>query len=143
MPQEVQKYPPPSENLRESFLTPWLGRKRHAHDDQWEAFRTNIPIIVIFMFGWRFIVQLVAPKNKIQALLRSPWLGFTLMCYCFRADLILYLSLILGWFFMTNMLIGTKVLIPLSWIIVIVVLYLNEQLDHFRFLSNWLHDHLP
>jgi hypothetical protein len=35
MPEQVRKYPPSEGDLKNSFLTQILGKRRDAHDDQW------------------------------------------------------------------------------------------------------------
>lgn len=57
--------------------------------------------------------------------MRSFWLGLGLLAFTYRADLFLYLTVIVVWFCITKALYRTKIIVPLSWTIVIVVLYLN------------------
>ncbi len=78
------------------------------------------------IFVWKYIVLAVV-KNKENAyrFMRSFWLGLGLLAFTYRADLFLYLAVILAWFYMTKLLHKTKIIVPLSWSIVIIVLYLN------------------
>lgn len=120
-----------------------FGRLRDCHDDQWEAFRTNLPIMLFTMFAWKYITIVIAGQEKAYKFMRSFWLGLGLLTFTYRADILLYLTVILAWFFMTKMLYKTKIIVPLSWTLVIVILYLNEKYDHLRFISRWFEQFVP
>lgn len=75
--------------------------------------------------------------------MRSFWLGLGLLSFTYRADIILFLSLIIAWFFMTKLLYKTRIIVPLAWTLVIVILYLNECYDHLRFISKWFEQFVP
>lgn len=57
--------------------------------------------------------------------MRSFWLGLGILTFTYRADIFLFIGVILSWFYMTKLLYKSKIIIPLSWFIVIVTLYLN------------------
>ena len=143
MPDLVRRYPPSEDNLKQSIFSPLLGRKRDCHDDQWEAFRANLPIMLFTMFAWKYAVLLLVGKNNARPFLRSFWLGLGLLTFTYRADIFLYLALVLLWYLMTRALYKTRVIVPLSWTLVIVILYLNEQYDHLRFISRWFQQFIP
>lgn len=75
--------------------------------------------------------------------MRSFWLGLGLLTFTYRADIFLYLAVIIAWFYMTKLLYKTRIIVPLSWTLVIVILYLNERYDHLRFLSRWFEQFVP
>lgn len=141
MPRLVAQHPPPEKNLSESFLTPYIHKLRDSHDEQWEGYRSNLALMVGIMFGWRYLAKFIAriwsflgdrSKNGAvrvadleQRLLTSCWLGLAILAFSFRADLILFLGVATGWYFMTKALYRSKLVVPLSWTIVITVLYLN------------------
>lgn len=81
--------------------------------------------MVLTMFAWKYAVHLLAPKDAALTFLRSFWLGLGLLTFTYRADIFLYLAVVLAWFFMTKALYKTRIIVPLSWSLVIVVLYLN------------------
>lgn len=120
-----------------------MGRKRDAHDDQWEAFRGNLPIMLFTMFAWKYLILLIAPKGRASKWMRSCLLGIGILTFTYRADIFLYSSVILLWFIMTKLLYKTRIIVPLSWAIVIIVLYLNEKYNHLRFISAWFEQFVP
>lgn len=81
--------------------------------------------MLVTMFGWKYIVLAFVRKEKAYHFMRSFWLGLGLLAFTYRADLILFLTVILAWFYMTKLLHKTKIIVPLSWSIVIIALYLN------------------
>lgn len=101
--------------------------------------------MLIAMFSWKYFVTIICGKNSsyLHKYLRSFWLGFTILIFTYRADIFLFLFLILLWFFYTKALYKYSIIVPLSWIIVILVLYLNEKYDHLRFLSQWFEQIIP
>ena len=68
-------------------------------------------------------------------MLTSFWLGLGMLVFSYRGDIFLYLTLIMLWYWMTKLLYKNKIIIPLSWAIMIAILYLNEKYDHLRFIS--------
>jgi hypothetical protein len=95
------------------------------------------------MFAWKYFIKFVAPQGKVHKWMTSFWLGLGLLLFTYRADIFLYLAVIFLWFFMTKLLHKSKIIVPLAWTLVIVILYLNEQFNHFRFLSKWFEQFIP
>jgi hypothetical protein len=87
------------------------------------------------MFTWKYIIKLIAPKGKVHKWMTSFWLGLGLLIFTYRADIFLYMTVILIWYLMTKWLYKTRIIIPLSWLLVLLILYLNEKYDHLRFIS--------
>jgi len=95
------------------------------------------------MFLWKFLVQAIAPRGQTQKWMTSFWLGLGLLTFTYRADIFLYLTVILLWYGMTKYLYKTRIVVPLAWALVIVILYLNEKYNHLRFISAWFEQFVP
>ena len=114
--------------------------------------------MVAGMFVWKYFVKVFvrvkyflrrekvkreAVAKEEQNLLTSFWLGLGILCFTYRADVFLFLGVALTWYFFTKLMYRRIIVIPLSWVIVIASLYLNEQYDHLRFVSAWFEQFVP
>lgn len=86
------------------------------------------------MFGWQFIIKYVPGMNKYM---NSYWLGMMILVYAYRADFIFYFGLVSIWYYLTKIYRKSKYVLYGAWITVLLILFLNEQFDHFRPLSIW------
>lgn len=122
-------------------MTALTGWRRDGHDLQWEAFRNNIPTLFIFILFWKGF-SLLFEGDKPNS--RSWAIGGLFVLYTFRGDSLWYFSIILLWFGYSNSPAQHwKYFVASLWGIILITLYLNEQLDHFRAVSWWADAFLP
>lgn len=66
-----------------------------------------------------------------------------MLLFSFRGDFLLYMAIIIGWYYYTSFLSSRKHFIACCWAFMLLVLYLNEQFDHFRMVSSFIEQYIP
>lgn len=129
----------PPDTMVSSFATSWTGFYRSAFDHQWEAYRSNLLTMVLAALAWKIVMHTLSmPVTK------HIWIfGLALLTYTFRVDIMLYGSILLLWYLFTAQLYHHKYFVPMCWIIMLLTLYTNEQMNHFRVVSSWMDQYAP
>lgn len=91
------------------------------------------------MLGWHWVARRVEKVQNDKA-----WvLGLLLLSYCYRSDIILFGVLVIVWYFFSVRCCRWKYFVAACWMLTLVLLFINEQSNHFSHLSNLLEEMVP
>jgi hypothetical protein len=114
-------------------VTPSYLGMRDSHDIQWEAFRNSIPTIVVLALGWK----LVGTRHQ------SYLFGIFLCVFTFRADCIIYFTILLIYYLFVSKYYTRKRFESYVWVFSICMLVLHEYSGRYRFISNAMEPYIP